>query len=403
MNIAAPCPLAPELARRMNAAREELTAEWLVRIAERVTLLPNRVFPSSDLLDHVPLLLSGIATFLADPTETVAADAPVIAHAMELGALRYAQGFDESEVLKEFQILGDMLLTFIAHEADRIDEPCTRAEMILCAHRVQHAVSLIHMAAVTEFLQLLRRRLSEREDRLHAFNRAMTHEFRNKIGAAEGASQLLDLPNLSDGERTRMRSIVRRNLGSMRTMIENLVELSMVDRGHEPRRSVRFPAAASEALQLLEDAALERDVEITMDQSLPDIEVSSAVTLVLANLLGNAIKYSDPKANSRRVHVHAREFENDAGVSELIVDVQDNGVGVPLTERERIFDRFYRASTTADHVEGSGLGLTIVQDVVKSLGGRVWATFPEAGGSVFSFSLPLRRKAPAREAARGNG
>lgn len=390
MNIAAPCPLAPELARRMHAAREELTAEWLVRIAERVTLTPNRVFPSSDLLDHVPLLLAGIASFLADPTESVAADAPVIVHAMELGALRYAQGFDESEVLKEFQILGDMLLAFIAHEADSIDEPCTRAEILLCAHRIQHAVSLIHMAAVTEFLQLLRRKLSEREDRLHAFNRAMTHEFRNKIGAAEGASQLLDLPNLSDAERSRMRGIVRRNLGSMRTMIENLVELSIVDRGHEPRRSVRFPAAAAEAIQLLEDAAREKDVDVSSDQTLPDVEVSSAVTLVLTNLLGNAIKYSDAHQKTRRVHVHARVFETADEHKELIVDVQDNGVGVPKGERERIFDRFYRASSTAEQVDGSGLGLTIVQDVVKSLGGRVWATFPDAGGSVFSFAVPTR-------------
>ncbi|MEO7965596.1 MAG: ATP-binding protein, partial [Gemmatimonadaceae bacterium] len=54
---------------------------------------------------------------------------------------------------------------------------------------------------------------------------------------------------------------------------------------------------------------------------------------------------------------------------------------------------YYRASGTADQVEGSGLGLTIVQDVVTSLGGRVWASFPDTGGSVFSFSVPIRKSA----------
>ncbi|MEO7966549.1 MAG: sensor histidine kinase, partial [Gemmatimonadaceae bacterium] len=371
MNSAAPGPLAIELAQRIHNAREELTAEWLVRIAERVKLVPNRVFPSSDLLDHVPLLLAGIASFLADPAESVAADTPVLVHAMELGALRYSQGFDEGEILKEFQILGDMLLAFIAHEADSIDAPCTRSELLFCAHRVHHAVSVIHMAAVTEFLQLLRRRLSEREERLHAFNRAMTHEFRNKISAAEGAAQLIDLPDLSSSEVERMRKILRRNLGSMRTMIENLVELSIFDRGQEPRRSVRLPAAAAEAAQLLEDAAREKEVSITVDPSLPDIEVSSAVTLVLANLLGNAIKYSDGKLVDRRVDVRAKLTVLDGNAEAVIIDVQDNGVGVPPDERKRIFERYYRASGTADQVEGSGLGLTIVQDVVTSLGGNV--------------------------------
>ena len=379
----------------MHDAREELTAEWLVRIAERVTLPPQRVFPTHDLLDHVPLLLAGVATFLADPAESVAADAPVITHAMELGALRYSQGFDESEVLKEFQILGDILLNFLVVEADRIEEPCTRGELLLCAHRVQHAVSIIHMAAVTQFLQLLRRRLSEREERLHAFNRAMTHEFRNKIGAAEGAAQLLDLPELSEAEELRMRGIIRRNMASMRTMIENLVELSIFDRGHEPRRSVRLPAAMAEAVGLLEEAAQEREVLVETDPQLPDVEVSSAVTLVLANLLGNAIKYSDPRKDTRRVTIRARLDSAAEGEQELRVDVQDNGLGVPLAEQERIFERFYRASTTSSQVEGSGLGLTIVQDVVASLGGRLWATFPRDGGSIFSFAIPVR----ARETA----
>lgn len=374
----------------MHEAREDLTAEWLVRIAQRVTLAPHRVFPTHDLLDHVPLLLAGVASFLADPAESVAADAPVITHAMELGALRYSQGFDESEVLKEFQILGDILLDFLVVEADRIEETCTRGELLRCAHRVQHAVSIIHMAAVTQFLHLLRRRLSEREDRLHAFNRAMTHEFRNKIGAAEGAAQLLDLPGLGAEEEVRMRGIVRRNLASMRTLIENMVELSIVDRGDVPRRAVRLPAAIAEAVELLQEAAQEREVVVEVSPQLPDVDVSSAITLVLANLLGNAIKYSDPRAAARHVAVHARLDTTDDGQRELRVDVQDNGVGVPPGEQGRIFERFYRASTTASQVDGSGLGLTIVQDVVKSLGGRIWASFPREGGSIFAFAIPVR-------------
>jgi signal transduction histidine kinase len=328
---------------------------------------------------------------LEDPADTVAADSLVVAKGMELGALRYKQGFAEGEILKEFEILGSILFSFISHELESIDEPGTRAELMICAHRVQKAVSLIHQAAVTEFLQLLKRQLSEREDRLHAFNRALSHEFRNKIGAADGAAQLLDLPELDDAERRRLRGIVTRNLGSMRGMIENLVELSYLNRETRQPRYVRFPAAAAEAVRLLADAAEDKGVEVRVAADVPDVEVSAAAELVLANLLGNAIKYSDPAKPQRSVEIRAHvKTVDETRRAEIVVEVADNGVGVPDADRQLIFERFYRATTTAHGVEGSGLGLTIVQDVISSLGGRVWADFPDEGGSVFAFSLPYR-------------
>ena len=75
---------------------------------------------------------------------------------------------------------------------------------------------------------------------------------------------------------------------------------------------------------------------------------------------------------------------------ELIVRVRDNGLGVPPKAREHLFEQFFRAHETMQ-VEGTGLGLNIVQDTITSLGGRAWAEFPEEGGSVFCFSLPSRR------------
>src|SRR6476660_7538015 len=87
-DITTPCPLDPALAARMRGEREELTQRWLDRIIARVELEPLRVFPTEELLNHVPLLIDGIAAYLEDPAMVVTADAPVIAKAMELGALR---------------------------------------------------------------------------------------------------------------------------------------------------------------------------------------------------------------------------------------------------------------------------------------------------------------------------
>jgi len=75
----------------------------------------------------------------------------------------------------------------------------------------------------------------------------------------------------------------------------------------------------------------------------------------------------------------------------VVVEVRDNGLGVPVDQRDRLFERFFRAGVeTVTGVEGTGLGLSIVRETVESLGGRAWAEFPD-GMSVFAFSLPTRR------------
>src|SRR5687768_9776302 len=100
MAISADCPLAGVLAARLHGAREELTARWLERITARVSIDANRIFPTQDLLDHVPILIDGIAAFLEDPADEISADVPVVAKARELGELRYHQGFDAYQIFK---------------------------------------------------------------------------------------------------------------------------------------------------------------------------------------------------------------------------------------------------------------------------------------------------------------
>jgi signal transduction histidine kinase len=120
---------------------------------------------------------------------------------------------------------------------------------------------------------------------------------------------------------------------------------------------------------------------------------AAAVELAVTNYLSNAIKYADPAQPGRWVEVrgHVTEAAGEA-TPELIVEVCDNGLGVPEQKRARLFARGFRAhAETVTRVEGMGLGLSIVKDAVGALGGRVWATFPPGGGSCFALALPARR------------
>ncbi len=285
-----PCPLAITLARRLRDARDELTARWLERITQRVALDANRVFPTDELLDHVPLLLAGVADYIESPGAAVQADSSVMAKAMELGALRHAQGFDAYEVLKEYEILGGILYAYLTTIVNEIPEECSRAELFVCAHRVFHAITLIQQATTVQFLQRTTERLQERDERLRAFNRTLAHEFRNRIGAASGAAQLLGMIELPDTDRRAMADVVVRNVDGMRNTLENLLELSRIGQADtRQQRHLLLPRAAAEVARSLRDFAAAHRVEVRVE-ALPDVEVSAAaVELCLTNLVSNAV------------------------------------------------------------------------------------------------------------------
>ena len=388
------CPVASLLADALRDAREPLTSRWLERIAARVTLPAEVIFPTDDLLNHVPVLIDGIADYLENPADVVPADAPVVAKAMELGELRHEQGFDPYEILKEYEILGGILYNHLAHVIDTVDAPCTRSELLVCAHRLFRAISLIQEATTSHYLRVASESIHDREQRLRAFNRALSHEFKNRIGSVLGASELLADAEAFDAEqREKMRSILRRNAREMERIIRNLVDLSRIDRDARQQKHVGLREAAVEAQRQLREIADEHGVQVDISTEMPDVEVNAAaVELCLTNYLSNAIKYADPDEAERWVRVSSNVAEERDGVHcRIIVAVEDNGLGVPADKRDQLFERFFRAhEDESAAVGGTGLGLSIVQETVQSLGGRAWAEFPQKG-SIFAFSLPCRR------------
>ena len=409
MEITINCLLASALAARMRAAREELTQRWLERIAARVDLDPNHVFPTDELLNHVPLLMDRIADYLEDPAEEITADAPLVGKAMELGELRWGQGFDAHQILKEYEILGGVLFQFLVRTVDGIDEPCTRSELLACAHRVFRAVTVVQQLTTEQYLRLAAGQVREREERLRSFNRMVTHELKNRISSVLGAGQLLQDPEISadPARRTRFAVMVTQNADAMQEVLQNLLELSKMDADARRQRNVPLPRAAAEVSRQLRDMSQSGGVQVRIGE-LPEVEVNAgAVELCLTNYLSNAIKYADPAKPERWVRVWGEQRHAEGGC-ELVVAVEDNGLGVPEEAREKLFSRFYRAHGTITGVEGTGLGLSIVRETVEGLGGRAWAEFDGVEGSRFLLSLPCRRGADrggphGERAARGDG
>lgn len=385
------CPLAHALAARLRESREQLVFRWLERIAARVSLPPERVFPTNDLLDHVPLLIDGIAAYLENPAAEVSADMPVVGKAMELGQMRHAQGFGAHEILREYEILGGILFNFLATEADRMPEPCEKSELLVCGQRLFSAIAIIQQTTTGHYLRLSDERVAEREERLRAFNRALSHEIKNHIGAILGAADVLGtIPDLATEERARFNAMIVDHARQMKHMVENLTSLARTEHDARHHRNIRLRQALDEGCRRVRETAADAGIRIALAAEIPDTEVNAAVVeLAVTNYLTNAIKYADPAEPYRRVEITARYEATPVG-QELVVRVGDNGLGVPPEKRGRLFERFFRAHETVTAAEGTGLGLSIVRDAVESVGGRAWAEFPERG-SVFTFALPARR------------
>ena len=390
------CRLAGALADEIRAHREELTRRWLDRIAARVELHPNRIFPTNELLNHVPILMDRIADYLEDPGEEIAADAPVAGKAIELGELRWMQGFDAHEILKEYELLGGVLFAFLVRTVEHVDEDCPPGELLACAHRLFRAVSVIQQLTTMHYLRLAAERVDEREQRLRGFNRMVTHELKNRIASVLGAGQLLADPEIVTDEKQRARfaQMVVQNAEGMQGVLENLLELSRMDPGSRQQRNVLLPRVAAEVCRQLREMAAARGVKVRL-RDLPEVEVNAAaLELALTNYVSNAIKYADDQAGERWVEVMGRVEPStaEAGACRLVIEVRDNGLGVPVEMREQLFTRFFRAhGDTVTGVEGTGLGLSIVRETVEAMGGQAWAEFDGERGSRFCISLPYRR------------
>jgi len=407
--VSEPRFLASSLADWLRADRDLVTERWLERISARVTIEPNGIFPSQDLLDHVPRLVQGVADYIEHPEDVGGLDTLVIAKARELGVLRHTQGFDAYEILKEFEIFGNVIFTHLAERLRASDEPSSREALLECTQRIFRAVTAIQQATTAQFLELAAARTHEREDRLRGFNRLVSHELKNRVHAIIGAHAMLREPFIVGTEHDRFMGIIGRNAEGLQITLAQLLDLSRLESDVRQHKNVLVGQAVAESVRQLREAAQAAGVTVHLHEPVPQVEVNAAVVeLCLANYLSNAIKYADPTRTDRRADILVRldpdaapwhpDPTNDQVISQpsppgmLVVEVRDNGLGIPNTAADRLFERFFRAHTTmAPRVSGSGLGLNIVRETVHAMGGDVWAAPNKPAGSIFGFSLPCRR------------
>ena len=204
----------------------------------------------------------------------------------------------------------------------------------------------------------------------------MTHELKTPITSVLAAVEIASRPGM-EAERDEMHDIIARQARRLDDMVGSLLTAARLDRTFPPQAVTPIDVVELANLAATESAVLQRPVEVTGATQGWVLADTEALRHVLDNLIDNAWKYGVPPV---RV---------DVGVEadRVVLSVMDSGAGIPLADRERIFDRFQRLDRTRTQ-PGLGLGLPIVRGFARALGGDVWIDDAPGGGAAFHVSLP---------------
>jgi signal transduction histidine kinase len=248
--------------------------------------------------------------------------------------------------------------------------------------------------------------LAEQNERLIEIDRmkdqfvsSVSHELRTPLTSMVGYLELLvdaDEEGLDDEERAHFLDIVNRNCLRLNRLVDDILFVARVDAGRLSleREPVDFGELAAASVESARANAVTKgiDLRLAADGDLPRLEADPLrLTQMLDNLVSNAIKFT-PEGGTVAVSVSP----NSGGGVHL--EISDTGVGIPADEIDKLFDRFFRASTSAV-AQGTGLGLSIVKSIVDVHGGTVSVDSVEGVGTTFTVDLPTHMPSETPAAA----
>jgi signal transduction histidine kinase len=386
---------AERIAERVYHESHALAAEWLARLDNVLAVDANAIFPTTELLDHIPLLVRHIADYLRAPADLeIAANTQVIEKAQELGALRHQQRASVHQILREYDILAEILEQFIATETATLDADLrSPLDGLGIMQRLGHAVRTLMQTTVDTFIVEYTATIAEQREKLESFNRMVTHELRNPLGTLRFAADLLNRAEIQNDPdaNSRVSKLVHRNVQRTTELVRSLEHLAFAERPVDAPNQQRVNIAyiANQVARQLGDMAQARGVEMRVHQDLPEIVTEAAqFELVLMNLFTNAIKYSDQQKPSRFVELMLASPRAPDGCT---LCVRDNGIGIPESKLQDVFTRFFRAHRERDEelgTDGTGLGLAITEEAVRILGGQIQVESKEGDGTAVYITLP---------------
>ena len=230
------------------------------------------------------------------------------------------------------------------------------------------------------------RRQRELDQLKDEFIAVISHELRTPLASVLGSAITLERRELDAPTKDQLIGIIRRESSRLAKLVEDVLWVSRLDANRKSVEEASCDAAAVvQDVGTLAAAMAPDEIRIAVEThpaSIPLAVDSEQLRRVVANLVENAIKYSP---DGGAVGVAARLVDDV-----LLVTVSDEGIGVPASERHRIFEKFTRLDPQMRRgIAGTGLGLYICRELVRKMGGRIWVMDNQGRGSTFGFEIPV--------------
>jgi signal transduction histidine kinase len=377
-----------------------IVQEWVDRVVSDGQVKSTEHLTRKAVLNHITDVLSALATVLA---QNQVSDFETIAQAsFKHGALRAKQDFDPREVVREYHLLRTTILAHVSAELlQGTPEEVLRAMSLIDAvvdsaiaqcfksyvdKRLQELLQVQHQLTLT--VEELQRLIDASQDNISQ----LAHELKTPLSSIINYSDLYlrqsrkseirdTAPSLAHIER------VLSNGRKLLTLINDTLELSRCEAGKMKLKVglTNVPMVINSVVETMQPLADSRDLQLlTNCQDAPDEVITDGFRLqqILTNLVSNGIRYTDTGG----VIIECRSLSH----REWLILVQDTGIGIAAKDHLRIFQPFERAKIPGkDHpVDSTGLGLTIVDKLVKLLQGRIYISSEIGEGSTFTVILP---------------
>lgn len=220
------------------------------------------------------------------------------------------------------------------------------------------------------------------------FVQHLSHELRRPLTSIRMFSEMLKTGRVpSEDKKQEYYGIVAAESERLTHLANNVLDFSRIETGRKSHSFKKEDLAkvVTDVVERFKNYIMEEThpVSLNIEEGLPPVNVDeSAISQAIMNLLTNAEKYSPP---GKKIRVNLLRKDKTA-----IVEVMDQGIGIPRSEQEKIFQKFYRVShKDVVQAEGSGLGLTLVKYVAEAHGGGIKVESEEGKGSKFSLVLPI--------------
>jgi two-component system, sensor histidine kinase and response regulator len=311
---------------------------------------------------------------------------PVVPEVLRTKVSVFVELFKKTQQLKRqaehLQQARDELEIRVKNRTSQLaDANAALREEVVARQQAETELRILNLELEQRIFERTSQLASSNQD-LEAFTYSVAHDLEAPLRQIQGYAEIMEeqFSPVLPPEALRYLERIRRRGESLRLMLEDLLNLSLIGKQQLNRQNVKLNSLVDEVVASFKSENGERQIEWRIGD-LPTVACDPGLLkLVFNNLLSNAVKYTRPRENAV-IEVGSGDHPN--GVS---VFVRDNGVGFDMKNAERLFGVFQRLHRP-EEFEGTGVGLAIVARIVRKHGGQIWAEGEVGKGATFQFTL----------------